>query len=331
VAEERLKRLAQDLREGRLAPVYLFEGDDNYRKTRALYTLARAAAAGEGDGTADVERLGAVPAAALCERARTASFFAERRVLVGAGVEKYTERDLAAASQYAEDPAPAAVVVFWVDGKLDRRRKTYKFFTKLGAVYTFPYLSGAARRARIAAEAERLELKLGADGLAYLDRALAADLFTIIRELEKLAVYADGAELSADDVAAAATTSRVESAYDMVRFVAEGKVGPALAAIRQLLLAGQRPESLVGLLARQLRLIWLAKELGDAGLSRGELASRLGVAPYFVGEYTDAAARLSAERLAGLHKLLAELDHGVKTGRVPAPLALELFAARAGA
>ena len=64
--------------------------------------------------------------------------------------------------------------------------------------------------------------------------------------------------------------------------------------------------------------MWLAKEYGAAGLSRGEIASRLGVAPYFVGEYVESAARLSPEKLASLHHLLSELDVGVKTGRVPA-------------
>ncbi|HUU57822.1 MAG TPA: DNA polymerase III subunit delta, partial [bacterium] len=71
--------------------------------------------------------------------------------------------------------------------------------------------------------------------------------------------------------------------------------------------------------------------LGEAGLNSAEIAARLKVPSFYVGEYITAAERLDGRRLAQLHKLLAELDRGVKTGRVPAALALELFAARAAA
>jgi len=97
----------------------------------------------------------------------------------------------------------------------------------------------------------------------------------------------------------------------------------------RLVVAGERPESIIGLFARQVRLIWLAKEFRKAGLGPAEIASRLKVPPLYVGEYVGAAERLDADRLLELHHLLAELDRGVKTGRVPAALALELFAARA--
>jgi len=330
VAEDRLKALAYDITEGRLKPAYLFEGDEEYRKLRALEALKKAVV-GESPAEMAFERLENVAAARLCELARTAPFFVERRLLVGAGVEKYGDADLAAVAAYAAEPSPAAVVVFWAEGKLDRRKKLFKLFDQLDAVYTFEHLAGRARRARIAAEARRLGVGLSEEAVAYLDYALAPDLFTVVRELEKLAAYAAGGELSVEEVVEVAATSRLDNVYEMVRQVGEGKLAEALRQLRRLLLAGERPESMIGLFARQIRLIWLARELYGAGLGPAEIASRLKVPPLYVGEYVAAARRLDAERLAELHRLLAELDRGVKTGRVPAALALEIFAARAAA
>jgi DNA polymerase-3 subunit delta len=328
MSEERLKRLAKDLEEGRLKPVYLFEGPDEYRKLRALEALKRVAI-GESPAAMAFEWLEGVPAARVCELARTVPFFVGKRLLVATGVEKYGDADLAALSEYAAEPAPDAVVVFWAEGNLDRRKKLFKLFEKIDATYGFDHLAGRARAARIAAEAEKLGLKLSEDAVAYLDFALAPDLFTVVRELEKLAAYAGDEEVSAATVAEVAATSRVEKAYDTVRYVGEGKLALALAALRRLVIGGERPESIIGLFARQVRLIWLAKELRDAGLGPAEIASRLKVPPLYVSEYVGAAERLDADRLLELHHLLAELDRGVKTGRVPAALALELFAARA--
>ena len=117
----------------------------------------------------------------------------------------------------------------------------------------------------------------------------------------------------------------------MVKLVGEGKTGLALAAIRRLLWAGERPEALVGLLARQIRLIWLARIYKEDGSPPAEIASRLGVAPYFVGEYVEAARRIAPARLAELHRTLATMDLGMKSGRVAPDLALELFALAAAA
>jgi DNA polymerase-3 subunit delta len=330
VSEEDLKRLANDIEKDRLLPVYIFEGPEEYRKLRALAALKKAVV-GESHADMAYERLEGASAAELCDRARTAPFFVERRLLVTGGAEKYGDADLAALAAYVEDPSPNAVIVLWVDGKLDRRKKFFKFCDKTGGVFTFDYLTGQARRARIAAEATRLGVKLSAEAAAYLDYALAPDLFIIVRELEKLAAYGGGEELSAAAVAEVAATSRLENVYEMVRNVGEGNLAPALGALRRLLLSGERPESMVGLFARQLRLIWLAGELGAAGLKSAEIAARLKVPPFYVAEYISAAERLDRRRLAQLHSLLAELDRGVKTGRVPAALALELFAARAAA
>jgi len=330
LSEEGLKHLAQEIKEGRLLPVYLFEGPEEYRKLRALDALKKAVV-GESPADMAFERLDAIGAAGVCDRARTAPFFVERRLLVAAGAEKYGDADVTALTEYAADPSPNAIVVLWADGKLDRRKKFYKFCDKAGAVFTFDYLAGRARRSRIATEADRLGVKLTEDALSYLDYALAPDLFIIVRELEKLAAYGGGEELSTEAVAEVAATSRLENVYEMVRNVGEGKLAPALGALRRLLLSGERPESMIGLFARQIRLIWLAGELRGVGLNPAEIAARLKVPAFYVGEYIGAAERLDGPRLAQLHRLLAELDHGVKTGRVPAALALELFAARAAA
>jgi DNA polymerase-3 subunit delta len=328
LSEEGLKRLAKDIDAGRLLPVYLFEGPEEFRKLRALDALKKAVV-GESPADMAFERFDGLPAAYVCDRARTAPFFVERRLLVAGGAEKYGDADVAALTAYLADPSPNAVIVLWVDGKLDRRKKFYKFCDKSGCVFTFEYLTGPARRKRLEAEAARLGVKLSAEAAAYLDYALAPDLFIIVRELEKLAAYGAGEELSAEEVAEVAAASRVENVYEMVRNVGEGNLAPALVALRRLLLSGERPESMIGLFARQIRLIWLAGELREAGLNAAETASRLKVPAFYVNEYLSAAERLDRPRLAQLHRLLAELDRGVKTGRVPAVLALELFAARA--
>lgn len=320
--ESRLKKLGKDVKEGRLMPVYLFDGPDDYRKRRAVEAVARALG---GDAAVPVEWVEAASAGYACDRAKTQPFFATKRLLVALGAERYEEADIVAVEGYAAAPAADAVVIFWAAGPLDRRKKIYKFFDKIGAAFTFNFLAGDARRARIAAEAKRLGAKLAPDALAFLDRTLGPDLYTVIRELEKLATYAGDKEIDARTAAAVVVTSKPEDVYEAVRNVMDRNVSAALSALRRLLLAGERPESLVGLFARQIRLIWLAKELAAEGLTPGQIATQLGVPPFYVGEYTTAAARASREQLAELHRLLADLDLAVKNGRLPPEMALDIF------
>ena len=76
------------------------------------------------------------------------------------------------------------------------------------------------------------------------------------------------------------------------------------------------------MLARQLRQIWRAKELAAAGASRGDIASGVGINPYFLDDVLVPARRMSRAALERGFERLYQADLALKTSRVEPELAL---------
>jgi DNA polymerase-3 subunit delta len=76
------------------------------------------------------------------------------------------------------------------------------------------------------------------------------------------------------------------------------------------------------MLARQLRQIWRAKELAASGASRGDIASGVGLNPYFLDDVLVPAKRMSRAALERALERLYQADLALKTSRVEPELAL---------
>jgi DNA polymerase-3 subunit delta len=326
-----LRKLAEDLREGKTLPLYFFEGEDEYRKRRALDRVREVVVGSEG-AAADVacEFLDAPPPEEIIERASTGSFFADRKLIAVCGAEVYGKEAVPIFESYIESASGDAVVVLVVRGKADRRGKIFKAMDERNVAFSFPYLKGPDRRRRIAAEAGNLGMKLEKDALDYLDYVLSPDLSTIINEIEKLYLYrgSKGGNVTLAEVRSVVAVSRAENIFDAVRFVGEGRGQRAMEAIERLLDLGENELAILSLMGRQTKLFWQAKVLAESGAPPREIADKLGVPWRYVDEYVEGGRKLNEHTLARLHELLVSLDLKVKTGNIEPRLAIEMFAAQ---
>ncbi len=327
-----LRGLANDLKEGKTLHLYYFEGEDEYRKRRALERI-REVVLGDADETGGLayEFLEAPAPEEIIERASTASFFAGRKLIAVGGAEVYGKDAAPVFERYLNGATGDTVVVLLARGKTDRRGKLFKMFDAQRAVFSFPYLTGADRRRRIVKEAEKFGMTLDGEALDYLDYTLSPDLYTVTNEVDKLYLYrgSKSGKVTLDEVRDVVAISRRENVFDAVRFVGEGRGQRAMEAIGRLLDSGENELAILSLLARQTKLFWQAKVLAEEGTPPREIAGKLGVPWRYVDEYVEGGRRLSEENLNRLHALLTSLDLKVKTGRIGPRLAIEMFAARA--
>ncbi len=324
-----LRQLANDLKEGRLLPLYVLCGEDELRKRRARKRIVKTAL-GDGGGEFSDEYVEEGGAAEIVEKAATASFFAADRVLTAGGAERYKADDAAIFAEYAKNPSEGTTLVLLVRGKLDKRGKFYKTFADSGCVFDFPYLTGKERLNRIHKEAKRLGFELDREAVEYLDYALAADLYTVTNELEKVKLFVgDNDKVTLGEIKEVVAVSRGEDIFEVVRFVGEGRGQRAVEAVHRLLTAGESELGIMALLSRQVKLFWQAKVLAGSGLGRNDIAKRLKVPWSFVDEYIEGGRKLEESRLSKLHGTLYYLDRRIKTGRITPRIALESFIAEA--
>ncbi len=324
-----LRQLAVDLKEGRLLPLYVLCGEDELRKRRARQRIAKIALGDNGSEFSD-EYVEDASASEIVERAATSSFFAADRVLTAGGAENYKAEDASIIAEYAQNPSEGTTLILLVRGKLDKRGKFYKTFADSDCIFDFPYLTGKDRLNRIFKEGKRMGFELDKEAIEYLDYALAADLYTVTNELEKVKLYAgDKGKITLGDIKDIVAVSRGEDIFEVVRFVGEGRGQRAVEAVHRLLAAGESELGIMALLSRQVKLFWQAKVLAASGLGKNDVAKRLKVPWSFVDEYIEGGRKLEEPRLAKLHGKLYDLDRRIKTGRITPRIALESFIAEA--
>ena len=167
-------------------------------------------------------------------------------------------------------------------------------------------------------------------GIEALAELVGANLRALANELEKLATYADGRTITADDVRLLTPQVKEERIFDLVDATVEGQAPKALAILRDMLTRETADSGYIQvMIARALRQLVRATELVEAHASQEDVASALGVRGYPLTKLmrqARATTRSAAE--AGL-RAAEQADHAVKTGALQSEaadvLALELL------
>ena len=162
-----------------------------------------------------------------------------------------------------------------------------------------------------------------------LSELLAADLWALSNELDKLAHHAPERAISVADVDLLTTAARDEDVFAIVDDAVEGRTGPALLRLRRLLEGGaEHPARVQGLIARQLRNLVRAAELLEQGADREEIGRATGVThPYPLRRLVGQASSIGRPAAEQALRAVEAADHAIKTGRYPDTLALELLLA----
>jgi DNA polymerase-3 subunit delta len=137
-------------------------------------------------------------------------------------------------------------------------------------------------------DAERVGVRLNEEAIELLKEACGGSLYSIRRELEKLAAYVSpGQVVAAGDVATLRGTEPGASVFDLTLAIGGKDRGRALAILARNLEAGEAPLRILGSLAWQYRRLWKVKEVVRQGGREGEAARTLRMDPYKVRAFLD--------------------------------------------
>ncbi|HEY8491583.1 MAG TPA: DNA polymerase III subunit delta [Dehalococcoidia bacterium] len=312
-------------------PLYVFHGADDFSRTEALAELR---ASLDADGmlatnaqTVDAREASPEAVLALCD---TVPFLGAYRLVVVEGLlGRFAERrggrrrnaapqdglgPWAALPAYVERMPPSTVLVL-VDGEVRPENPMLRALAGKGRVREFRPLRAAEVPEWIRARAAARGLRLEPGAVRLLADLVGNNLWVLSAELEKLALYAGERPVTAEDVRALTAAAREVSVFALTDAVVAGQEREALRALEELLAAGAGGPYLLAMLARQYRLLLLAKELTLAGAPKAEVGRRLGIAsPFALDRLLQQASRAGRERLEAAYRRLLEADAGIKRG-----------------
>ncbi len=309
-----------------LRPLYLFYGEEEFLLHRALKRLEGALVGPSGEAPLKVvQEAQEVGLAEFLAQAREATLWGSGQLLVLRRVELYPAAALQAINDYLDHPAPRAWVVLVAEGLKARDLGKHPVWGRLqreeAALGFFRFREGELCQ-WLAQEAENLGKNLTLPAAQRLVEIVGENLSELTQELEKLALFA-GAEktLTPALVAQLASHSRTYNIFALVDALGEPGAHKRLSALDHLLDLGEPPARIVGMLARQLRLLIRLKE-NPAGPSP-DLAKSLNLPQGVLNRLAQQAARFSTPALRSHLFLLHQTDFQLKTSAADPRLCLE--------
>ena len=286
-------QLNAQLAQGTVSPLYAVIGEEDLIRDMALDTL-KTALLGESENgfNCDLFYGDDVSGAEIVTCASEVAVFSARRVVVVRAADKLPARECEALLPYLKEPNDSTAIIF-IAPKLDGRLKFTQALTRLAVTVDCSPLREAQWLPWLRQDAERVGIRLDEEAVELLKEACGGSLYSVRRELEKLAAYVSpGQAVTAVDVAILRGTEPGASVFDLTLAIGEGNRGRGLAILARNLEAGEAPLRILGSLAWQYRRLWKVKEVLRQGGREGEAARTLRMDPSkmraFLEQFPDA-------------------------------------------
>jgi len=310
---------------GEIDPIYCLHGAERYLVDRCLAAIRQAVLGSAGGGASfnhDVFDLKEAPMARVVGTARTMPMMARRRLVIGKGVDEVKAPELEPLLPYVQDPNPTTCLVL-IGEKIDTRFKVFATLRKAGYLHDFPSLRDRELVGWLTREARQRQVGLDSDAATALAEMAGPDLGRLSQALEQLALYVGDAErIRLADVEDLVAETRQRGVFELTKAIGEGNVERALRLLANMQRNREPALRIQFMLVRQLRQIWRAKELAAAGVPRPEIASQVGIAPFFLDDVLVPARRMSHATLERSFGRLYRADRVLKSSRIDPDLIL---------
>jgi DNA polymerase III subunit delta len=275
-ANTALKTLRDAVKRGTFDGAYYVHGEDDFQKDDAVKQLVDAGIEpAMRDFNMEVLRAQETDAKSLDAALSALPMLADRRIVVIRDASSLRKDARKVLDRYLEKPSPDILVILVEasDGKTDRelvRNATPLEFENLSADRIPKWISHYA--------SAHFGAKISSAAADLLQIAVGTDLHQLVSELDKLASFANGREITEEDVAAVVGVRRGETMADFLDQIAQRNVSKALELL-PLILSQPKVSAVQLIMALTVQTIALA--WGKARLKEGLSQSRL------QGEYFD--------------------------------------------
>jgi len=224
---------------------------------------------------------------------------------------------------YLENPLPSTLLVLcYKYGKLDKRKALFKAIEKTGVTFESPRLYDNKIPDWIHDYVKRRSYSITPKASALLNEFVGNDLSKIVNELEKLFInFPAGSEINEEYVEKNIGISKDYNVFELLKALGNKEVLKANRIIRYFA-ANPRENPLlkvIPILSSYFSKLLLYHSLPDK--SRNNVAAALGVNPFFVQDYQQAAKTFPPGKLFTVISLLREFDLKAKGVDSNAPFA----------
>jgi len=214
-----------------------------------------------------------------------------------------------------------AIVVLCQFGKL----AASKYKRKMSLSEEFKPLSGLDLNNWIKREVKQNGGFVSGQAIAKLAAFAGNDLWRLSGEINKLASYAAGKEISGEDIDLLVGAKIENNIFKTLDALANRDKRTALKLLHQHLSEGENEFYLLTMFIYQIRNLLKIKDLMERGVAQYSLAAKSGLHPFVVQKSIHVLRSFSLDQLKKIYRRLLAVDLELKTGRIDGLSALDLL------
>jgi DNA polymerase III delta subunit len=287
----------RQVKQGRIDPLYLFVGEEDWLHRQALDLLYDSVDAGTrefniavfamgGDSIGSGSSSGKSSAATAIDMADMLPMISKRRVVVIRDFEKIKEGELDLVLEYLKRPASTASVVFQT-ASLDQRRKITAALLQTCTVVSLDHPSDGEAVHWAEDYFKQRRCRIDRPALNRLVELIGPSMSRLANEMDKLITCSGGGPIAAEMVNSLVPRVRSHTSWELwdALIARDGKKAMKLAL--RLLDDGAEPVVMLGTLASLYRRMLIAQELISRGADSQEIVKA-------TGQYGEKAGRFNA-------------------------------------
>ena len=308
-----MKKIAEEIRTGQFQRAYLLCGEEAYLRLRAKERLGNAIVPPDDSMNRSVFTGSGQDVQGIIGICDTLPFFAERRLVIleNTGLFRNPPKELVS---YLGS-LPDYLTILFSEAEADKRSALYKAVEAAGRVVQCDRMNEAQLGRWAAGILGAAGRRIRQSDMEYLLSRTGNDMFTISGELEKLIALTQGKEsVERADIDAIVHNSLENHMFDMVQYVAEGKVTEALALYGDLCTLKVKPQTILSVLTNRFRQLYLAGRYSAEGEAPSGIAQRLGIPAFAARRLVRLLSTWPEETLRSVVELCVSTEEEIKSG-----------------
>jgi DNA polymerase-3 subunit delta len=306
----------QQLAKGQLFPFYLFYGPSEFQLEKVLCKI-RDTFIPESlrDLNLEIFYGDETHPSKIIDAAKSLPFMCHSRLIILRRTEAFSPGDLESFVPYLEKPSETTCIIF-LSSKPDFKKLFYRRCRELGRAVHFRTLKDNQVVPWIRRIARDMGLAIDGAACAYLQQIIGARLQDLHSELQKLYLRYGEKNVGVQEVKQMAIHSRSYTIFELMDRVSFRDCVEALFVLEKFL--GEEDKDgilrVLGMLNRQIGLLWRAKRLVQGGVQPPDVAKQLRLPPFLVNRLIQQSKCWEFDKLENSVPLLCQADDLVKSG-----------------
>ena len=266
------------------------------------------------------------PLKLIIDDAQTISMFEDKKTVIVDNANMFTgttSKDSDIIENYLNHINENTILILIVHNeKLDTTKKITKLIKKIGIVKEFNDETNPAVIVKKLLKDYNINDKTIN---LFIDR-VGNNPLIIQNEINKIKIYKGNNKTISDEDILNLTTKIIDiDIFKLIDYIIKKNKNKALELYHEMIKMNEEPIKILVILANQFRIMYQSKELLKKGYSEKDIASILKIHPYRVKLAIQNSRSYPSEVLLKHLNNLADIDIGIKTGKLNKNLALELF------